>query len=112
MPAAPGMLSKLGGAVGKVGQVGKLFPGGALLESGAMAFDTFQNAETQDEKAEGYGAAAGSLAGTMAGAAAGAAIGSVVVCGCTIALISRTHKGEPLPDEEPLITPTPVVGGR
>ena len=41
-----------------------------------------------------------------------AAIGSVVVCGCTIALISRTHKGEPLPDEEPLITPTPVVGGR
>ncbi|WP_256587222.1 phage tail tape measure protein [Pseudomonas sp. FW300-N1A1] len=78
MPAAPGMLSKLGGAVGKVGQVGKLFPGGALLESGAMAFDTFQNAETQDEKAEGYGAAAGSLAGTMAGAAAGAAIGSVV----------------------------------
>ncbi|MQU24571.1 hypothetical protein GHO35_26070 [Pseudomonas helleri] len=43
-----------------------------------MALDTLQNAETQDEKAEGYGAAAGSLAGTMAGAAAGAAIGSVV----------------------------------
>jgi len=42
-----------------------------------------------------------------------AAIGSVVVCGCTIALISRTHKGEPLPDEPSGITPvgTPV-GGR
>jgi malonate transporter MadL subunit len=38
-----------------------------------------------------------------------AAIGSVVVCGCTIALISRTHKGEPLPAEEPLIVP---AGGR
>jgi malonate transporter MadL subunit len=42
-----------------------------------------------------------------------AAIGSVVVCGCTIALISRTHKGEPLPDESEEISPvgTPV-GGR
>ena len=43
-----------------------------------MALDTYANANTKDEKAEGYGAAAGSLAGTMAGAAAGAAIGSVV----------------------------------
>jgi malonate transporter MadL subunit len=42
-----------------------------------------------------------------------AAIGSVLVCGCTIALISRTHKGEPLPDEPAQVTPvgTPV-GGR
>jgi malonate transporter MadL subunit len=44
-----------------------------------------------------------------------AAVGSVILCGCTIALISRTNKGEPLPDEEPLIipgvTPTPA-GGR
>jgi hypothetical protein len=33
-----------------------------------------------------------------------------VVCGCTIALISRTHKGEPLPAEEaPLVT---AAGGR
>ncbi|MGY2291493.1 malonate transporter subunit MadL [Pseudomonas sp. SDO528_S397] len=37
-----------------------------------------------------------------------AAIGSVVVCGCTIALISRTHKGEPLPAETPL---NAVAGG-
>lgn len=43
-----------------------------------MALETFQNAKTKDEKAEGYGSAAGNLAGTMAGAAAGAAIGSVV----------------------------------
>ncbi|WP_277960539.1 malonate transporter subunit MadL [Pseudomonas sp. RIT-To-2] len=31
-----------------------------------------------------------------------AAIGSVLICGATIALISRTHKGEPLPPEEPV----------
>ncbi|WP_416427325.1 malonate transporter subunit MadL [Pseudomonas sp. App30] len=30
-----------------------------------------------------------------------AAIGSVLICGSTIALISRTHKGEPLPPEVP-----------
>ncbi|WP_434766143.1 phage tail tape measure protein [Pseudomonas triticicola] len=84
-PSAPsvpgGALSRLGvvaGAVGKVGKAAKVVPGGTLLESGAMAFETFQNAKTKDEKAEGYGSAAGNLAGTMAGAAAGAAIGSVV----------------------------------
>ncbi|MGF6668115.1 phage tail tape measure protein [Pseudomonas monsensis] len=76
-----GALSRLGvvaGAVGKVGKAAKVIPGGTLLESGAMALETFQNAKTKDEKAEGYGSAAGNLAGTMAGAAAGAAIGSVV----------------------------------
>ncbi|SDU17488.1 phage tail tape measure protein [Pseudomonas moraviensis] len=81
-PSVPsGALSKLSvvaGTVGKVGKVAKVIPGGTLLESGAMAFETFQNAKTKDEKAEGYGSAAGNLAGTMAGAAAGAAIGSVV----------------------------------
>lgn len=65
-------------AVGKVGKAAKAIPGGSLIETGAMAFDTYENAKTKDEKAEGYGAAAGNLAGTMAGAAAGAAIGSVV----------------------------------
>lgn len=81
-PAVPsGVLSKLGvvaESVGKVGKAAKVIPGGTLLESGAMAFETFQSAKTKNEKAEGYGAAAGNLAGTMAGAAAGAAIGSVV----------------------------------
>ncbi|RIJ12029.1 phage tail tape measure protein [Pseudomonas sp. 91RF] len=50
----------------------------AVVDAGFKAYDTYQNAETQDEKAEGYGAAAGGLAGTLAGAAAGAAIGSAV----------------------------------
>lgn len=78
VPRGGAVMSTLAGTVGKVGKVGKLIPGGALMEAGSMAFNTFQNAETQDEKAQGYGEAAGSLAGTMAGAAAGAAIGSVV----------------------------------
>ncbi|WP_460138263.1 phage tail tape measure protein [Pseudomonas sp. S2_A10] len=82
VPSVPsGALSKLGAVaetVGKVGKAAKVIPGGTLLESGAMALETFQNAKTKDEKAEGYGSAAGNLAGTMAGAAAGAAIGSVV----------------------------------
>ena len=82
VPSVPGgALSKLGvvaGTVGKVGKAAKVIPGGTLLESGEMAFETFQNAKTKDEKAKGYGSAAGNLAGTMAGAAAGAAIGSVV----------------------------------
>ncbi|MNH23633.1 Malonate transporter MadL subunit [compost metagenome] len=30
-----------------------------------------------------------------------AAIGAVLVCGATIALISRSHRGEPLPALEP-----------
>ncbi|MFJ2326479.1 phage tail tape measure protein [Pseudomonas sp. NPDC087690] len=50
----------------------------AVIDAGFKAYDTYENAETQDEKAEGYGAAAGGLAGTLAGAAAGAAIGSAV----------------------------------
>jgi len=50
----------------------------AAVDAGFKAYDTYQNAETQDEKAEGYGQAAGSLAGTLAGAAAGAAIGTAV----------------------------------
>jgi len=42
-----------------------------------------------------------------------AAVGSVLLCGATIALISRTHRGEPLP-EEPHETPLGVApaGGR
>ncbi|WP_223547300.1 phage tail tape measure protein [Pseudomonas sp. A-B-19] len=54
--------------------------GGALAAVGAgvQVLDTYQNATTRDEKAEGYGAAAGGLAGGLAGAAAGAAIGSVI----------------------------------
>lgn len=81
VPVPSGALSKLGGvvqAVGKIGKAAKMIPGGSLMEAGAMAFETYETAKTKDEKAEGYGAAAGNLAGTMAGAAAGAAIGSLV----------------------------------
>jgi TP901 family phage tail tape measure protein len=81
VPVPSGALARLGGvvqAVGKIGKAAKMIPGGSLMEAGAMAFDTYENAKTKDEQAEGYGAAAGNLAGTMAGAAAGAAIGSVV----------------------------------
>ncbi|MBV7548309.1 phage tail tape measure protein [Pseudomonas sp. PDM26] len=54
--------------------------GGALavVGAGVQMLDTYQNATTRDEKAEGYGEAAGSLAGGLAGAAAGAAIGSII----------------------------------
>jgi hypothetical protein len=48
-----------------------------VADAGLKAYDTYQNAETQDEKAEGYGAAAGGLAGTLSGAAAGAALGTL-----------------------------------
>ncbi|MDE1167115.1 MAG: malonate transporter subunit MadL [Pseudomonas sp.] len=41
-----------------------------------------------------------------------AAIGSVLICGSTIALISRTNKGEPLPAEpDPLKAQVAPVGG-
>ncbi|WP_353740872.1 phage tail tape measure protein [Pseudomonas fluorescens] len=54
--------------------------GGALavVGAGVQMLDTYQNAITRDEKAEGYGEVAGGLAGGLAGAAAGAAIGSVI----------------------------------
>jgi TP901 family phage tail tape measure protein len=51
----------------------------AVVDAGFKAYDTYQNAETQDDKAEGYGAAAGGLAGTLSGAAAGAALGTMLL---------------------------------
>jgi TP901 family phage tail tape measure protein len=80
VPAVPrvGAMARLGAVATKVGGLGKAIPGGSIIEAGAKVLDTYQNAETQNDKAEGYGSAAGGLAGTMAGAAAGAAIGSVV----------------------------------
>lgn len=54
----------------------------SVLGSGLKVADTYQNAKTRDEKAEGYGGAAGGLAGSLVGAkmglAAGAALGSIV----------------------------------
>ncbi|MGE1153651.1 phage tail tape measure protein [Pseudomonas kitaguniensis] len=97
VPVPSGALAKLSGAVqvaGKVGKAAKMIPGASVMEAGAMAFDTFENATTQDEKAEGYGAAAGNLAGAMAGAAAGAAIGSVVpIIGTAIGSLIGAYVG-------------------
>lgn len=57
-------------------------PGGKLLDMAPGVLDVALNAETRDEKAEGYGGLAGGMAGAWAGgstgAMAGAAIGSVV----------------------------------
>lgn len=71
-------LGKVARSVRGVSRLAKNLPGGNIIDAGAAAIDVALNAETKDEKAEGYGGAAGSLAGTLAGAAAGAAIGSVV----------------------------------
>ncbi len=67
-----------GGKGGKVGMAVKGIAALAVIEAGYKIKDTYDNATTRDEKAEGYGEAAGGLAGTLAGAAAGAAIGSAV----------------------------------
>ncbi|MBI6915660.1 phage tail tape measure protein [Pseudomonas juntendi] len=71
-------LGKVARSVRGVSRLAKHLPGGNIIDAGVAAIDVALNAETKDEKAEGYGGAAGSLAGTLAGAAAGAAIGSVV----------------------------------
>ena len=71
-------LGKVARSMRGVTRLAKRLPGGNFMDAGTAALDVALNAKTQDEKAEGYGAAGGSLAGTLAGAAAGAAIGSVV----------------------------------
>ena len=72
-----------GGRGGGMGRgVGNVVKGAAVLavaDAGFKAYDTYQNAETQDEKAEGYGAAAGGLAGSLSGAAAGATLGTLIL---------------------------------
>lgn len=54
----------------------------SVLGTGLKVADTYQNAKTRDEKAEGYGGAAGGLVGSLVGAkmglAAGAALGTIV----------------------------------
>ncbi|PHN30147.1 phage tail tape measure protein [Pseudomonas sp. ICMP 460] len=132
VPVPSGALAKLSGVVqvaGKVGKAAKMIPGASVMEAGAMAFDTFENATTQNEKAEGYGAAAGNLAGTMAGAAAGAAIGSVVpIIGTAIGSLIGAYVGsqggsvlggslgkslfggdDEKPEEKPEAKPAPLI---
>jgi TP901 family phage tail tape measure protein len=70
------------GGVGRGLGIGSAVKGAAVVavvDAGFKAYDTYQNAETQDDKAEGYGAAAGGLAGTLSGAAAGAALGTMLL---------------------------------
>ncbi|WJO23226.1 phage tail tape measure protein [Pseudomonas soli] len=76
--AEVGRIGRMMGAVGKVSKVVGRLPGGKVLDAGMTVVETAMNAKTQDEKAEGYGSAAGGLAGALAGGAAGAALGSVV----------------------------------
>ena len=68
---ATGLLGKAAPYAGKIG--------GGLAVAGAVysAVDTFRNAKTDQEKAEGYGGAAGGLAGGLAGAKAGAVFGAL-----------------------------------
>lgn len=98
VPPAPSRLAQNFGAVVRAGrnvaEYGKRIPGGNLLDAGLGLADVAMNAETQDEKAEGYGGVAGSVAGTMAGAAAGAAIGSVVpVIGTAVGALVGAYLG-------------------
>lgn len=98
VPPAPSRLAQNFGAVVRasrnVAEYGKRIPGGNLLDAGLGLADVAMNAETQDEKAEGYGGVAGSVAGTMAGAAAGAAIGSVVpVIGTAVGALVGAYLG-------------------
>ncbi|MCG9055203.1 hypothetical protein LH442_04210 [Laribacter hongkongensis] len=58
--------AKVGGALAAVGTAGYL------------AYDTFKNAKTADQKAEGYGGAGGALAGGLAGAKVGALAGAML----------------------------------
>jgi len=71
-------LGRVARSVRGVTRLAKRLPGGNVVDAGAAAIDVAINANSQEEKAEGYGGAAGSLTGALAGAAAGAAIGSVV----------------------------------
>ncbi|QND83785.1 Phage tail tape measure protein [Chromobacterium vaccinii] len=71
-----------GAARGALGVAGRL--GGAAVAvgtAGVMAYDTYKNAKTREEKGAGYGGAAGGLAGGMAGAKLGALVGTMVFPG-------------------------------
>ncbi|MGP5464676.1 phage tail tape measure protein, partial [Pseudomonas helleri] len=70
-PVPPIVPARLEGGLVKVagtlGKMGKTLPAGTVFEAGIKAFDTYSTAKTAQEKAEGYGGAAGGLAGSVAG---------------------------------------------
>jgi TP901 family phage tail tape measure protein len=90
VPVGKSSGSLLGGMKG----LGKGNVPAALFEAALNAKEVYDTAKTRDEKAEGYGSAAGTLAGTLAGAAAGAAIGSAVpVIGTAIGGLIGAYMG-------------------
>ncbi|MDU9391511.1 phage tail tape measure protein [Pseudomonas sp. zfem002] len=74
-----GAWSRAAGMVTKLTSFTRFIPGARYLDAGMTALDTFQRAGTVEEKAEGYGAAAGNLGGSVVGGVVGAAIGSVLI---------------------------------
>ncbi|MGH8467107.1 MAG: phage tail tape measure protein, partial [Pseudomonas sp.] len=57
--------------VGKIGAAIKEVRGPAMLEAGIKTVATFMTADTPEEKAEGYGAAAGGMVGSVLGGVLG-----------------------------------------
>ena len=78
--------------------------GGAMLRDFAIVATAFEVQATEARRA-----------GMIGAVALLAAVGAVLVCGATIALISRSHRGEPLPaleaDPENNVQAAPA-GGR
>lgn len=68
-----GSIARVAGMTGKLKTLGRVVPGISLAAAVVGGADTFQNAQTREQKAEGYGKAGGALAG--------AAIGSLVMPG-------------------------------
>lgn len=66
MLAETNELGKVARSVRGVARLARRLPGGNVVDAGAAAIDVALNATTKDERAEGYGGAAGSLAGTLA----------------------------------------------
>ncbi|MCG9008999.1 hypothetical protein LH450_15940, partial [Laribacter hongkongensis] len=79
LPAGGGRPAAAGGIGRTVSRFANV--GGALAAvgtAGYLAYDTFKNAKTADQKAEGYGGAGGALAGGLAGAKVGALAGAML----------------------------------
>ncbi|PHV05008.1 hypothetical protein CSQ96_22675 [Janthinobacterium sp. BJB412] len=69
---AGGLARRLAPYAGRLGGVAAM-AGGAL-----QVYQTYRDAKTKDQKAEGYGGAAGALAGGLLGAKGGAATGAMI----------------------------------
>ncbi len=92
-PAPPTIPSAPVSTVGKIGAAIKEVRGPAFLEAGIKTVATFVSAETPEEKAEGYGAAAGGLVGSVVGGVIGA---FVPVIGVSIGALLGGMAGDAL----------------